>query len=60
MKRSSVPAQRDLFCSLHAPPTLMSLELRHDELVDLLSRMLWEVVSSVDQTMPKESPDDQD
>jgi len=60
MKRSSLPAQRDLFCGLPAPPALMSLELHHDELVDLLSRLLWEVASSKDQTMPMESRDEQD
>lgn len=60
MKRSSLSVQCDLFSSVPAPPALSSLQLHHHELVDLLSRLLWEVASSVDETMTQESRDEQD
>lgn len=60
MKRSSLSVQCDLFSSVPAPPAFASLELHHSELVDLLSRLLWEVARSVDETMTQESRDEQD
>lgn len=43
MKRSNVPVQSDLFTDPPAMPALTSLQQNHEELVDLLSRLLWEV-----------------
>jgi hypothetical protein len=60
MKRSSLSVQCDLFSSVPTLPTLATLELHHDELVELLSRLLWEVAHSMDETMTKESRDEQD
>ena len=60
MKRSNPTVQHDLFSSVPAPPALTSLELHHDELVELLSRLLWQVASSPDRIPPQESADDQD
>ncbi len=60
MKRSSLCVQSDLFSSVPAPPAFASLELHHNELVDLLSRLLWQVARSMDETMTQESRDEQD
>ena len=62
MNRSNPSVQCDLFSSVPAPPALTSLELQHDELVELLSRLLWEVAQATEpsMTMPKESGDEQD
>ena len=59
VKRSNPTVQRDLFSSVPAPPAVASLQLQHDELVELLSRLIWEVASSIDQTIT-ESRDEQD
>jgi len=59
MKRSNPTVQPDLFSSVPAPPALASLELHHDELVELLSRLLWQVASNPDP-IPEESRDEQD
>lgn len=42
--RARPPAQTDLFDSAGPRPTLTILELHHEELVDLLSQLLWQVV----------------
>lgn len=61
MKRSNPSVQCDLFNSVPAPPAFASLELHHNELVDLLSRLLWQVARSMDETMThQESRDEQD
>jgi len=60
MKRSYPTVQHDLFSSVPAPPALASLELHHDELVELLSWLLWQVASSPDLIPLKESRDEQD
>jgi hypothetical protein len=52
--------QSDLFDSALAPATTKSLEIHHDELVELLSRMLWQVVHDADATQRLESSDEQD
>lgn len=46
MKPSQLPVQCDLFNSVPAPPALASLQLHHDELVELLSQLLWNVARS--------------
>ena len=60
MKRSNAIVQHDLFSSVAAPPAVASLELLHDELVELLSRLLWQVASSAEPVPFEESRDDQD
>ena len=60
MKRSNPIVQHDLFSSAPPAPALTCLELHHDELVELLSRLLWEVARSPDRTMIKETRDDED
>ena len=51
MRPSYLPAQRDLFNSVPAPPALASLQSHHDELVELLSQLLWTVVHSNTETI---------
>lgn len=60
MKRSNPTVQNDLFSSVPAPPALASLELHHDELVELLSQLLWQVASNLDPIPQQESRDGQD
>ena len=60
MNRSNPSVQCDLFGSVSAPPALTSLELQHDELVELLSRLLWEVAQATEPSMTKVSDDEQD
>lgn len=59
MSRTNPSVQRDLFSNVAPPPALTSLQLQHDELVELLSRLLWEVVQATDPSM-KETSDEQD
>jgi hypothetical protein len=60
MKRSNPTIQHDLFSSVPAPPALASLELHHNELVELLGRLLWQVASSQEAVPLQESSDEQD
>jgi hypothetical protein len=60
MKRRSSCTQFDLFSSDPAAPALADLQLHQEELVDLLSRLLWEVAAHTAQTTAKEGDDDQD
>jgi hypothetical protein len=52
--------QTDLFDAAAAPAPLASLQLHRDELVDLLSRLLWQVASQPDATQQLEVDDEQD
>ncbi len=52
--------QSDLFDAAAAPAPLASLQLHRDELVDLLSRLLWQVAGQPDATQPPEADDEQD
>jgi hypothetical protein len=54
------PAQTDLFDSSDAPPTLTSLQLHHDDLVDLLSQLLWQVVRNAESNLRVEDSNEQD
>ena len=60
MKRSNPTVQNDLFSSVPTPPALTTLELHHDELVELLSQLLWQVASNPDPIPLQESSDEQD
>lgn len=53
-------AQTDLFDSSVPRPTLTSLQLHHDELVDLLSQLLWQVVRDVAANPSPEDGNEQD
>jgi hypothetical protein len=54
------PAQTDLFESAGALPTLTSLQLHHDELVDLLSQLMWQVVRDAEHNRSAEDSNEQD
>jgi hypothetical protein len=60
MKRRSSCTQCDLFRSDPVAPVLASLQLHREELVELLSRLLWEVAADIGETTAKEGGDDQD
>lgn len=58
--RARPPAQTDLFDSAGSLPTLASLELHHDDLVDLLSQLLWQVVRDAEADRRLEDSNEQD
>lgn len=60
MKRSNVREQTDLFSNLAAPPAMMTLQVHHDELVDLIGRLLREVVQDPTTQASKENAREQD
>ena len=60
MKRSNVQEQADLFSNVPAPPGLTTLQNHRDELVDLIGRLLWEVVQGPTAAAPKENGHEQD
>jgi hypothetical protein len=60
MKRRSSCTQIDLFSSDPVAPPLADLQFHHEELVELLSRLLWEVAADIGETTAKEGNDDQD
>lgn len=60
MKRSNPPDQFDLFSSIPAPPAMATLQHQHDELVELLGRLLWDVVQGPIQQVNKENVHEQD
>ena len=60
MKTSSVPVQCELFANVPAVATLGILQRHHDELVELLSRLMWEVAQGVGDKMTRESLHEQD
>ena len=60
MKRRSSCTQIDLFSSDPVASTLADLQFHHEELVELLSRLLWEVAADIGETTAKEGDDDQD
>jgi len=54
------PAQIDLFDCAAAPPVLTSLELNHDDLVALLSQLIWQVAHDAEANGNLEKSDEQD
>ena len=60
MRQSSVPVQTDLFSNVPAPPALSSLQHCHEELVDLVSKLLWEVAQGQDAHVRGEKAHEQD
>ena len=60
MRRSSVPVQCDLFASVPTALALGVVQRHHDELVELLSQLLWEAAQGLKDTTNRESPHEQD
>jgi hypothetical protein len=61
MKRNSVAVQADLFNNVPAPPAFSNSHPRHDELVELLAKLLREVVQiPLEQTQIEGGSHDQD
>lgn len=60
MKHSNAQEQTDLFSNVPAPPALVTLQLHHDELVNLISRLLWEVVQAPTTQVRRENAHEQD
>lgn len=58
--RRSPSIQCDLFGSNPSVPALTSLQLHHDELVELLGRLLWQVASGLNEATPEDDRDEQD
>lgn len=54
------PAQTDLFDGATAPPMLTSLQLHHNDLVALLSQLLWQVVRDAEGIQRLEDSNEQD
>ena len=54
------PLQTDLFDAAASPAPLTSLQLHRDELVELLSQLLWQVARHVDVAQRMEYDDEQD
>jgi hypothetical protein len=52
--------QADLFDAAAAPAPLTSLQLHRDELVELLSQLLWQVAGQADAVQRLENDDEQD
>lgn len=60
LRRARPPMQTDLFGTASAPAPLTSLLLHRDELIDLLSQLLWQVVRQADAVQRPEDDDEQD
>jgi hypothetical protein len=58
--RSHPLMQRDLFEAAAVPAPLTSLQLHRDELVELLSQLLWQVARHADIAERAEDDDEQD
>jgi hypothetical protein len=58
--RARLLLQTDLFDAGASPAPLTSLQLHRDELVDLLSQLLWQVASQADTAQRLEDDDEQD
>lgn len=58
--RTRPPVQTELFDSALSPLPQASLEQAHDELVDLLSQLLLQVVCNADAVQLRENSDEQD
>jgi hypothetical protein len=58
--RARRPAQTDLFDSVGTMPTMTGLQLHHDQLVDLLSQLMWQVVQEAEHNRSEEDGNEQD
>lgn len=59
-QRAHLPMQTDLFDAATTLAPLTGLQQRHDELVELLSLLLWRVASQAASTQQAEDDDEQD
>jgi hypothetical protein len=60
MKPSPQSAQGDLFISQATPLPLAKVQLRHEELVELLGQLLWTVIHSAQMNKASETGNEQD
>lgn len=60
MKRSNLQEQPDLFSDVPAPPAVRTLQIHHNELVDLIGRLLQEVVQDPATQASKDDAHEQD
>lgn len=60
MKHGNVQEQADLFSSVPAPPGLATLQSHRNEIIDLIGRLLREVVQGPTATPSKENGHEQD
>lgn len=60
MERSNVQEQADLFRNAPAPPGLTTLQHHRDELVELIGRLLWEVIQGPNATARRGNSHEQD
>jgi hypothetical protein len=60
MKRSNLQDQPDLFSDVSAPPALRTLQIHYDELVNLISKLLQEVILDTTSQASKEDAHEQD
>lgn len=60
MKHGNVQEQADLFSSVPAPPGLTTLQNHRDELIDLVGRLLLEVVQGPTATPTNGNGHEQD
>lgn len=58
--RARPPMQTDLFDAGASPAPLRSLQLHRDELVELLSQLLWQVARHADIAQRLEGDNEQD
>ena len=59
-QRARPLVQTDLFDAAPAPARMTSLQQQRDELVELLSQLLWQVASQADAAQRLEDDDEQD
>ncbi|PZP94607.1 MAG: hypothetical protein DI587_24985 [Variovorax paradoxus] len=59
-ERARPLVQTDLFATTTVPTFPSGLQARRDELIDLLSQLLWQVVSQADAVQQLEGDDEQD
>ena len=59
-RRAHPLVQTDLFDTAAVPIPMTSLQLHRDELVELLSQLLWQVASRADVAQRLEDDDEQD
>jgi hypothetical protein len=58
--RARPPAQTDLFDAATASACLASLQVHREELVELVSQLLWQVARQYDAAQRPEDDDEQD
>jgi hypothetical protein len=59
-RRARPSVQTDLFDRASSVARLAGLQRHHEEFIDLVSQLLWQVASGADQTQGVEDSDEQD